>query len=190
MRVRSFVRTSVLAVVVSTAASQTASAGANLVTNGSFETGDFTGWSTVAAGVGSNFTVQSGSGWDGTHAALFSATGGQYDQIFQDLNTEVGQTYLLEFWIMNLGLENDGLLVKWGNQTLLDGPVQSELETYVYFSFEVTALSSLTELRFGGFDGSAGFYLDNISVTLIPAPAGLAMLGIAGLSAGRRRRRA
>ena len=187
MRLRSSFSVGVVALAVA-ALGRSASAGVNLVQNGGFESGDFSGWITQAAGAGSNFFVQNGSGFDSPHAAFFGGTGGLYDQISQDLTTIAGGDYLLEFWILNLGVENDGLLVEWGGTTLLDGPVESELETYVYFSFEVTAAEALTELRFGGFDGNAGFYLDGVSVTAVPTPAVLALLTIAGVANRRRRR--
>lgn len=49
------------------------------------------------------------------------------------------------------------------------------------------SLGTVDELRFDGLGGGGGFVLDNLTLT-IPAPGSIALLGVAGLAAIRRRR--
>ena len=78
------------------------SAQANLVTNGDFETGDFTGWSVFGAGF---FTgVDSTFPQSGSFAAFFGEPVQSPSGIFQSLTTVAGQVYNVTFWLMN---END-----------------------------------------------------------------------------------
>ena len=77
----------------------TASFASELVVNGGFETGNFTGWTTLPALSGSDFYVTSFYPHSDTYNALFAA-GGQYDDsIMQSLPTVPGQSYKIEFWL-------------------------------------------------------------------------------------------
>ncbi len=160
---------------------------AELVVNGGFETGDFTGWGTQAAAAGSSFGV-SATAHSGSSGVFFAAVSNEHDWIFQELPTEAGKSYLLSFWVHNLALEGDSLLVYWeGNEELNLTPVGTELENWVEITHPLQATMNGSELRFGGYDGPLVFDLDDISVTLVPEPATAALLALGGLALLRRR---
>jgi len=74
-------------------------ASANLLVNGDFQTGDFTGWTTTAAATGSNFGVTTlPPSPDGTLGAFFSATGSDFDSIKQTFVTTPGAFYDVSFF--------------------------------------------------------------------------------------------
>jgi hypothetical protein len=71
---------------------------ANLITNGDFETGDFTGWTVTHAPSGSGIFVDHGPGPDTTFGAVFAATGTGLDAISQTFATTPGASYTLTFF--------------------------------------------------------------------------------------------
>lgn len=75
---------------------------ANIVTNGSFETGSFSGWTIAAAPCGSDFgiTTNPADAESGIYAAFFNGgCPGSYDSFEQALPTVAGQNYAVSFWI-------------------------------------------------------------------------------------------
>ena len=172
------------------AAGLSAVASADLVTNGSFETGDFTGWTVTNAPVGSNLTVAA-EGYQSPFAAYFQGTGPGYDAISQALATSAGTEYTVSFWILNFGVGDDSLIIDWeGAEVFNETPVGAPLESWSFVSFNVFAAQNGSEIRFRGFDGNAAFALDDISVVAVPAPGAIAGIAALGLAGGRRRRRA
>jgi len=75
----------------------TQSARANLMTNGNFETGDFTGWTVTPAANGSNILVAAGIAPNTTQVAIFGAVD-QFDMISQTFATTPGAHYALSFF--------------------------------------------------------------------------------------------
>src|SRR5690606_7543932 len=125
---------------VATAAFTAGLASANIVNNPGFETGDFTGWGTQAAAVGSAFEVSPFQPLTGTYSVYLHGTGGQYDEFYQTLSTDPGQEYLVSFWVYNNGVGDDSLRVDWeGNPVILHTPVSTELEMWVQVSTQVVA---------------------------------------------------
>jgi protein with PEP-CTERM/exosortase system signal len=139
-------------------------ASANLITNPGFETGDFTGWSTVGGLVlGTAFGVSPHSG--SFQAELLSGN------INQSVATTAGASYTIDFF---LALANaspaNSFSVMWGGVTV-PGSVLTNQSAFGYteYTFNVTALTASTELFFQ-FDGpNAAWLLDDISVN----PAGV-----------------
>jgi hypothetical protein len=203
------------------------SSSANLVTNGSFESGNYTygshgapeeadalpnssttitGWTVgsqcdvciVASGNLASITPEDGN-------ICLDLTGFQdalpYASITQTIPTQVGQQYALSFW-----LECDNNVP--GNFTSYNGPVSvnasaggasglftnaitTEGNQWEEFTLPFTATSTSTPIAFTGELATGGRYLglDNVSVTAVPEPASVGILGVGIVAVLSRRRR-
>jgi hypothetical protein len=132
-----------------------------LVTNGGFETGSFSGW-TQSGNMGATFVTNSPV-HSGTYAGAFGPTGG-LGYITQTLATTAGTTYALDFWLSHpYGSTGTEWLVRVGGTTLMDVHNDGNFG-YREFRFTFTATSTSTPLQFGFLEPPAYFYLDDVSV--------------------------
>lgn len=164
---------------------------ANQISNGSFETGDFTGWAVVgdtplAVGViGSTTIVPAISG---TRQAFLSTVLGQV-ALSQSFASTIGETYRFSF-----GVYADG-----GGQ-LFDASIGgvSKLNLggaghgYLTFDFNHVATATTTDVVFTVKHNTGFYLLDRVTVLGgVPEPASWAMLiagfGMTGASLRRRR---
>lgn len=184
---------------------------AELITNGGFETGNFSGW-TPAFGDGTDPVVigfnnpvgypngafgegipQSPSG--GNFTAYFSSDTANPDAISQSVNVTAGQTYSLSFnyYVPQNGFNNPNdatlnfLINGAPAGSLLQAGSASGTTPVTWHTFTTSWLATSTgavplEFQFRGLGVTAAdFAIDNVSMTAVPEPATWALL-IAGFA--------
>jgi len=165
-------------------------ASANLLTNGDFETGDFTGWTQsgeyqlytyVYYGAFSGVSPESG-----ICQAVFAGDGSDF-VMSQTVSTVAGQNYEVQFWMASLGGTPNDFSATWDGTTLLSLANMSA-QPYTLYSYLVTGTGSDT-LTFASRNDPSYQLLDNVSVDSAPLPPGLLLFatGIFGLAAMRKR---
>jgi hypothetical protein len=95
--------------------------GGNLIANGSFETGDFTGWTMTGACpqdmVVEGLFYEYQDGFNGPWYAVFGPVGG-YGSLRQSVATAPGTSYAVTYWFSAVGDMPSGLIVFWDNNVL------------------------------------------------------------------------
>jgi hypothetical protein len=165
-------------------------ANASLVANGSFETGNFSGWT---QGGNTGFTSVSNSVaavHSGTYGGLLGPSG-SVGTLTQSIATTVGQQYSVSFWLNNLGAGTNSFSASFGS-TLLSLSNKSAF-TYTLYTFLVQATTSTTNLVFTFRQDPNYWSLDDVNVQAVPIPAALPLLaaglGGIGLMARHRKRK-
>ncbi len=162
---------------------------ANLIVNGSFETGDFTGWTqsgnTGFSGVECPGAPFAGPG-DGNCDAFFGPVGSN-GTISQTFATVVGQFYTIVFDFKPDGGTPSFFSALFGS-TLLTSRTNPPASPYQVLTFDAAATTPTTTLSFNFRDDPGFLLLDSVSVS-VPEPGTMALLGIgiAGLWWRRRK---
>ena len=180
-----------------------ASAHANLVTNGGFEIGNFTGWTvTNAAGGSSDISVASNFPHAGSFYARFGATGASFDTISQTLATIAGASYTVSYWlrtdvVLAAGTD-DAFQFNWDGGAVEDSLVNLGDTPYTLHTATRVASSTSTTISFAARNFPGFDRLDDVSVDFlsgpppavgVPEPGSLALVGLAGALACASRRR-
>ena len=163
---------------------------ANIVNNGSFETSDFSGWSTggnfqFTQVVSGSFYVYSGAE-DGNFYVTMGPVGSD-GTLSQTLTTNVGQHYTFSFWLNAVGDNPSHFAASWDGTALYDQRNPTTDNVWTQFSFDVVGTGSDT-ISFAFRDDPAYIALDNISVEPVqggvPEPGSLFLMGSGLLGLG------
>jgi len=161
----------------------------NLVTNGSFETGDFTGW-TLTGNTGFTGVECPGAPFAGPgqgNCDAFLGPIGSDGILSQTIATGPGQ-YQFDFYFQSDGGRPSDFSASFGGVTYLN-VTNPAAGPYALYSFLATATSANPTVSFSFRDDPGFLKLDGISVTAtVPEPASLTLMGIglAGMFARRR----
>jgi hypothetical protein len=158
------------------------------VTNGGFETGDFTGWTEF----GDSFYNGVGHGdppyvHSGAYSAYFGPTDPGGGGIRQVLALSPGDQVHISFWYLSeSGATPNSIAVTLGSVPVFS-TTNVTSTTYAQFSGDFVAADASPMLSFTFYDAPDWIDLDDVSVSAIPAPGVLGLLPLVGLLRRRRR---
>jgi len=168
----------------------------NLITNGSFETGNFSSW-TVSGDPDYSKVVDFSYGYfhpeDGKDYAMLGSIGSE-SYLSQTVPTNPGSNYDISFYLASDGGANNQLSVEAGSNVLLDLS-NIPASNYTLYSEDFVATSSATTIAIGTEDDPGYLLLDNVNMVdpplAAPLPSPLVMSGllIAGCFGVRRLRK-
>jgi hypothetical protein len=140
-----------------------------LIQNGSFEFGDFSGWTTNGNFGSCSISMISSYANDGFYGAKLGPIG-SLGYISQTIPTVPGQGYLIRFELENPQvMVNSEFKVTWNGTVLMD-TTNDAVVGWQTNQFVVAATGTNATLQFGFRDDPAYLGLDNVSVTPVQQP--------------------
>ncbi len=163
---------------------------ANLITNGNFETGNFTGWTNNIPGLEGVGTADVGG--NTTNIAYFAAFR-QLGAISQTITTIAGQNYSLSYDFFSDGGTPNQFQVQVNGSTLFDRVNIPLSSAFTPYSFNFVGTGSDT-IQFAGLNYPSAVYLDNVVVdlaasTAVPEPFTIIGTVVGGTAAIRMRKK-
>jgi hypothetical protein len=190
-------RSALIAAALVAGVATPASAVTNLIANGGFEAGStfisWTGTSNVSGGFGaSSINTNLAFVNSGLQSATLRTVGATtVNTLAQSVATIASRPYLLTYWLMNR--DNSGRVVD--SLTVTSGSTVTAFAdrpsfAYTQFTQYFVANSSSSLISFAYKHVSPNFYLDDVSVTMVPEPAawGLMVAGFGMVGFAMRRR--
>ena len=192
---RSIARARLSVVLMSAALAFTSVASAdNLLVNGGFESGDFTGWVDLNGLDNSDVICPDPTDpsfvppIEGSCYGEFGPVG-HMGTLAQGFNTLPGQTYEVSFALASDGGTPNSFAANFGGVSLLSATNLINTNGFVAHTFFVAATDTQTTLSFDFRDDPGHLLLDAVEVSAVPEPATLALVGIALAGLAWRRRR-
>ncbi|MCP4758216.1 MAG: hypothetical protein GY876_01975 [Planctomycetes bacterium] len=157
----------------------------NMLLNGDFESGQLTPW-----------FASSGGPWitmDESHSGVYCAAGYAGDAIRQDFSPiATADISEVSIWIKREGGAFNSYSFFYDDGTA-DGYLINNIgggDGWLMYEMTQNLVVGKNLVGFQIYGTSAGpSYMDDVRIEGVPAPAALAVMGIAGLAGGRRRRR-
>ncbi len=185
----SFSRRILAALVLGSVIGVAGPARADLVVNGDFGTGDFTGW-TLSGDTSYGpyaYVATMGTGIGGANSAALSTFDAGNGSLSQDLTTVVGQSYSFSFLFGGDGVTPNSFSASLGTSTLLSlSDVPGPITSPTTYTFSYTATSTTTALTFQFSDVPGYLYVTDVSVSpnqaVVPEPSTAFAVGLGALA--------
>ena len=145
---------------------------AELVVNGGFETGDFTGWTADPY-----WSVVTWYPHSGTYQATTQNWAPDWQYLSQSFTTTTGQSYTVGFWLSSADdIPANEFVARWDGVTKID-LLDLAYSDYTYYSYTAIATGTSTTIDFGYIYNAQWFDLDNVSMNPVPIPGAIWLLG-------------
>jgi subtilase family serine protease len=139
-----------------------------LIQNGGFETGSFSGWTYIGVATYASVTFNQYYVHSGVYGAELGPSGA-LGYLSQTIPTVAGLNYLLSFWLVTPMVTSNEFNLAWNGASVCD-LTNVAATSWTNLQFIVTATTTNSTLQFGLRDDAAFFGLDDIILSPFTAP--------------------